>query len=87
MLFTLKHLSPWRRLRLLHGLVGVTKAPGPDGLTFKFIKRYWDIIRDDEMMAVQKFEDSDTLSMGCNSSSITLAPKSKDPTSLADYRP
>ncbi|KAL7590464.1 uncharacterized protein LOC111876912 [Lactuca sativa] len=65
---------------------GGDKAPGPNGLTFKFIKRYWDIISDDLMRTVRKFEDYGTLSKGCNSSFITLAPKSKDPTFLVDFR-
>lgn len=66
---------------------GSDKAPGHDGLTFKFIKRYWDVIKDDLMCAIRKFEDTGTLSKGCNSSFITLAPKAKDPIALVDFRP
>ena len=39
------------------------------------------------MKAVQHFEDSGTLARGCNSSFITLAPKTKDPSSLSNYHP
>lgn len=39
------------------------------------------------MKAVRHFEDCGTLARGCISSFITLAPKTKDPTSLSDYRP
>lgn len=39
------------------------------------------------MRFVKHFEKHCTLARGCNSSFITLAPKVKDPSSLADYRP
>lgn len=39
------------------------------------------------MNFVRHFEDHGTLSHSCNSSFITLAPKTKDPISLNEFRP
>lgn len=66
---------------------GNDKAPGPDGFTFKFIKKYWDTISKDIIRFVRHFEDHGILSLGSNSSFITLASKIKDPLTLSDYRP
>lgn len=66
---------------------GNDKAPGPDGFSFKFIKKFWSIIQDDVMRFVKHFECFGCLSRGSNSSFITLLPKVKDPLSLIDYRP
>lgn len=66
---------------------GSDKAPGPDGFTFKFIKVYWDRIKDDIMAFVKYFEQSGKINTGCNSSFISLIPKCRDPLTLKDYRP
>lgn len=31
---------------------GSSKAPGPDGVNFNFIKRFWMIIKDDLLLAI-----------------------------------
>ncbi|KAI3750395.1 hypothetical protein L2E82_21030 [Cichorium intybus] len=66
---------------------GSDRAPGPDGYTFKFIKMFWDTIKADVVRFVRYFEEFGNLAVGCNSSFITLVPKTKDPNSLSDYRP
>nr|KAJ0203065.1 hypothetical protein LSAT_V11C500287930 [Lactuca sativa] len=66
---------------------GSDKAPGPDGFTFKFIKKYWGTMSENVMRLIRHFEDYGTVSKGCNSSFITLAPKINDPLTLSDYRP
>ncbi|GJR57128.1 putative RNA-directed DNA polymerase, eukaryota, reverse transcriptase zinc-binding domain protein [Tanacetum coccineum] len=63
------------------------KAPGPDGFTFKFIKKNWDVLKDDIISYVQEFENSAYIPRGCNSSFITLIHKIEDPLSIGDYRP
>ncbi|GKE39194.1 RNA-directed DNA polymerase, eukaryota, partial [Tanacetum coccineum] len=35
-----------------------TKAPGPDGFNFKFLKAYWDTIKDDFMRCIKYFEET-----------------------------
>ncbi|KAL4586081.1 hypothetical protein LXL04_010712 [Taraxacum kok-saghyz] len=66
---------------------GNDKAPGPDGFTFKFIKTYWDTLKDDFFGFVKKFEETGAIIDGCNSSFISLIPKKKDPLFLRDFRP
>lgn len=66
---------------------GNDKASGPDRYTFKFIKAYWDVLKEDVFKFVLHFDKFGTIARGCNSSFITLAPKIKDPSSLSYYRP
>ena len=66
---------------------GGDKSPGPDKLTFKFIKEYWSFMASDIIKFVQHFDTHSTLGHGCNSSHITLAPTMKDPATLNEYRP
>ncbi|KAJ9559670.1 hypothetical protein OSB04_004830 [Centaurea solstitialis] len=66
---------------------GKNKAPGPDGFSFNFLKKFWDIIKVDLMAALHWFWDSERISLGCNSSFITLIPKILSPEGLGDYRP
>lgn len=66
---------------------GSEKAPGPDGFTFKFLKRFWLLLKEDIVSWVRHFEEFGSISRGCNSSFITLVAKVKDPLVLKDYRP
>ncbi|XP_071698919.1 uncharacterized protein [Rutidosis leptorrhynchoides] len=63
------------------------KAPGPDGFNMRFFKKFWAIIRDDLVQAINWFWLTGEISEGCNSSFITLIPKKKDPVNLNEYRP
>lgn len=65
----------------------VDKAPGPDGFTFKFWKRYWELIKVDVIRFIKDFESSGVIAKGCNSSFISLIPKTSDPLTLKEYRP
>ena len=66
---------------------GSDKAPGPDGLTFCLIKRYWDVFKIDIADCVGQFCHSSFIPSGCNSSFITLIPKVASPLGVGDYRP
>ncbi|GKB28399.1 RNA-directed DNA polymerase, eukaryota [Tanacetum coccineum] len=66
---------------------GTNKSPGPDGFTFEFFRRYWNIINQDVVNAVQEFFASGTFPSGCNSSFITLIPKKNDAKLVKDFRP
>ncbi|GKA09897.1 hypothetical protein Tco_0689330 [Tanacetum coccineum] len=66
---------------------GSDKAPGPDGFNFKFINKFWGVIKEDVMRLVQWFWDRGEISKGCNASFVTLIPKTTDPIGLADFRP
>lgn len=64
-----------------------TKAPGPDGFTFSFVKTHWEILKVDIVNFMQDFHQIGQLARGCNSTFVTLIPKVKGPLTLADYRP
>ncbi|GJT14242.1 putative RNA-directed DNA polymerase, eukaryota, reverse transcriptase zinc-binding domain protein [Tanacetum coccineum] len=51
---------------------GNDKAGRPDGFTFGFIKRYWELIKSDIKMFVSNFLETKKMPMDSNSSFITL---------------
>ncbi|GJY70812.1 RNA-directed DNA polymerase, eukaryota [Tanacetum coccineum] len=66
---------------------GSDKSPGPDGFTFAFFKRFWNVMKGDIIHFVQEFFRTSIFPNGCNSSFITLIPKTHSPTLVTDYRP
>lgn len=66
---------------------GDSKASGPDGFTFAFLKAHWETIKFDVMSSFQEFATSGKILKGGNSTFLTLIPKKSDPLSLDDYRP
>ena len=63
------------------------KCSGPDGITFGFIKDFWEILRDDVMRFIMKFHRNGRLTKGINSTFIDLIPKVESPQRLNDFRP
>ncbi|KAF5808150.1 putative RNA-directed DNA polymerase [Helianthus annuus] len=63
------------------------KAPGPDGINFRFIRRCWGSLQEDFVKVSEEFQLNATISQGCTSSFIALVPKCTDPGGLGDYRP
>ena len=61
--------------------------PGPDGLNFKFIKRFWQLIKPDILRFLDEFHVNSAFPRGCNASFLALIPKVADPQFLNDYRP
>ncbi|GJT31588.1 RNA-directed DNA polymerase, eukaryota [Tanacetum coccineum] len=66
---------------------GSDKSSGPDGFTFRFFKRFWDLIKSDVVAAVKSFFETGGFHKGCNSSFITLIPKIPDVKLVKDFRP
>nr|GEX09959.1 RNA-directed DNA polymerase, eukaryota, reverse transcriptase zinc-binding domain protein [Tanacetum cinerariifolium] len=66
---------------------GENKSLGPDGFTFEFFRKYWDILGVDFCAAIDWFFEHCTFARGCNSSFITLIPKTQDPKFISDFRP
>ncbi|XP_021997944.1 uncharacterized protein LOC110894988 [Helianthus annuus] len=51
---------------------GGDKAPGPDGFTFRFIKRFWHILEPFFVNMLDQFFQYHSIPPGCNSSFISL---------------
>nr|GEW36181.1 hypothetical protein [Tanacetum cinerariifolium] len=67
---------------------GINKSSGgPDGFTFEFFQRYWDLINQDVLDAVLLFFSSGSFPPGCNYSFIALIPKTQDALMVKDFRP
>jgi len=63
------------------------KSPGPDGITFSFIKNNWGLLEKDVEGVVNCFYREGKIPKGCNASFLTLIPKIENPQSLEEYRP
>ncbi|GJV23353.1 RNA-directed DNA polymerase, eukaryota [Tanacetum coccineum] len=66
---------------------GTDKTPGPDGFTFGFYRRYWNLIEGDVVRAVKWFFHHGRIPNGGNSSFITLIPKVPNANMVKDFRP
>ncbi|GJW06526.1 RNA-directed DNA polymerase, eukaryota [Tanacetum coccineum] len=66
---------------------GENKSPGPDGYTFDFFRKFWDVVGSDLCTAVLWFFEHGSFASGCNSSFITIIPKILDPKVVNDFRP
>jgi hypothetical protein len=55
------------------------KSPGPDGVSFGFLKEFWDLIKDDFMRFMTEFHRNGKLTKGVNSTFISLIPKVNSP--------
>ncbi|GKA06915.1 RNA-directed DNA polymerase, eukaryota, partial [Tanacetum coccineum] len=64
-----------------------SKVPGPDGFNFKFIRAYWEILKNDFLICIKHFENTGKLAKGCNSSFVAFIPKKADPLGFSNYRP
>nr|GEY74627.1 RNA-directed DNA polymerase, eukaryota, reverse transcriptase zinc-binding domain protein [Tanacetum cinerariifolium] len=64
----------------------VDKAPGPDGFTFGFYRRYWTFLENDVVEAVHAFFNHGKFPKGTNSSFITLIPKNQEAKTTKDFR-
>ncbi|GKD20983.1 RNA-directed DNA polymerase, eukaryota, reverse transcriptase zinc-binding domain protein, partial [Tanacetum coccineum] len=65
---------------------GSFKAPGPDGFSFAFVKKYWDDIKVDILEYANIFLDTGSLPHGSHSSFFTLIPKVSNPIFIKDFR-
>ncbi|GJY97028.1 RNA-directed DNA polymerase, eukaryota [Tanacetum coccineum] len=66
---------------------GENKSPGPDGFSFEFFRKFWNIIGPDMCVAVEWFFTHNSFTRGCNASFVLLIPKVQDPKSVSDFRP
>ena len=66
---------------------GSEKSPDPDGINFKFIKRFWHIVKPDVLQFLDEFYVNGIFPRGCNASFIVLIPKVPNLQTLDEYRP
>ncbi|GJV76417.1 RNA-directed DNA polymerase, eukaryota [Tanacetum coccineum] len=66
---------------------GISESSGPDGFTFELYRKYWSLIDHDVVAAVTSFFSTGSFPPGCNSSFITLIPKSQEAKMVKDFRP
>ncbi|GKV09903.1 hypothetical protein SLEP1_g21337 [Rubroshorea leprosula] len=64
-----------------------SKAPGPDGFNFKFIKSEWETIRGDVTEFIHEFQKNGKIVKSLNTSFIVLVPKVENPQKIEEYRP
>ncbi|GJS20507.1 RNA-directed DNA polymerase, eukaryota [Tanacetum coccineum] len=55
----------------------------PDGFTFEFFRKFWTVVGPDFCIAVKWFFEHGFFATGCNSSFVTLIPKTLDPKLMA----
>jgi len=67
--------------------IGDFKAPGSDGMTSLFYKKYWDLVGEDVTKEVLQFLNGGALPQAWNETVIVLIPKVPNPESLKDLRP
>ncbi|CAL1412670.1 unnamed protein product [Linum trigynum] len=67
--------------------MGKQKAPGLDGFTVLFFRRYWHVIGEEVWMAILKILETRVLPEGLNHTLIALIPKTKKPVSPKEFRP
>nr|GEV73806.1 cysteine-rich receptor-like protein kinase [Tanacetum cinerariifolium] len=66
---------------------GIDKAPGPNGFTFGFYRRFWNLIECDVIKAVKWVFLHERIPSEGNSSFITLIPKVSNANMVKDFRP
>jgi hypothetical protein len=67
--------------------LGSTKAPGPDGFTAPFYKKYWPYVRKDVLACIESFFNHNHLLKEQNHTYIALVPKQNGSQSVHQFRP
>ena len=66
---------------------GSHKSPRPNGLNFKFINEFWDLMKPEVLRFLDEFYANGRFPKGTNASFVTLIPKVFDPQNLNQYKP
>nr|GEX27840.1 RNA-directed DNA polymerase, eukaryota [Tanacetum cinerariifolium] len=74
-------------IRLAVWNCGENKSPGPDGYSFEFFIKYWNLVGSDLCDAVEYFFETESFPNGCNSSFVALILKITDAKFVNDFRP
>ena len=63
------------------------KSPGPDSVSFGFVKEFWSLLKDDLLRFMVEFHRNGKLTKGINSTFIALISKVNSLQRLNDFRP
>ncbi|CAL1403144.1 unnamed protein product [Linum trigynum] len=74
-------------VRFFKELFKATKAPGPDGFSSKFYRRYWDTVGETLCREVKDFFYSAIMPGGWNDTHIVMVPKVDHPETIGQFRP
>lgn len=66
---------------------GSSKSPGPDDFNFKFLKTYWNLLKENVMRFLVEFHEQGVLPRESNASFTSLIPKVEDPQYLRKFMP
>lgn len=67
--------------------IGNDKAPGTDGYNAFFLKKSWQVIKQDILAALHNFFDTGRIYEPINCTQVTLIAKVHDPTNVKEFRP
>ena len=67
--------------------LGALKAPGPDGFNGFFYQKYWEVVKESVVKAVQSFFQNGHMLREINRTNIVLVPKVKKPEEVSQFRP
>ncbi|PKU66269.1 integrator complex subunit 11 [Dendrobium catenatum] len=81
-----KQISDEEILEVIKGL-GKNKSPGHDGITYSFLKHYWNIVGIDVCKAIKEFFTSGIVSNSWKETLIVLISKISNPLSPEAFRP
>nr|GEX19579.1 RNA-directed DNA polymerase, eukaryota [Tanacetum cinerariifolium] len=74
-------------IRLAVWNCGENKSPGPNGYSFEFFRKYWNLVGSYLCDAVEHFFETGSFPNGCNSSFVALISKITDAKFVNDFRP
>ncbi|CAL1398685.1 unnamed protein product [Linum trigynum] len=67
--------------------LGAKKAPGPDGFSGRFYRRFWDTTGETLCREIKEFFESASMPDGWNDTHIVMIPKVDSPDSISQFRP
>lgn len=67
--------------------MGPLKAPGSDAFPGLFFQKYWEVVGDDLVEAVQSFFQNGVLTKELNHTNVTLVPKVRYPEAMSQFHP
>jgi hypothetical protein len=62
-------------------------APGPDGISFMFYQKYWEVIKGDFLKMFEDYYKGELDLYRLNFALITVIPKEKDARTMNKFRP